>query len=147
MSARSCCGWGSETLRTLDWKWIWWQVGLPLVMPIAMAFLFALLWGSLSPDFTLRFEVLIDLTPWALATYALALIGSTFRTFWGRLDSERVLGFALLAVAIIDIIYYAFMVIRRHDPGFQVTANAYYVTAFLVVASIILCYGARDGAV
>lgn len=130
-------------MRAWDWKWIWWQVGLPIFVPIVTSLLCVILWGSLKPNFQVRFDLIIDITPWALATYSLALIGSTLRTFWKRLIDEVFLGITMLVVALVDTIYYAFMVIRRHDPSFVVTTDAYYVTVFIVVASVGLCYRAR----
>lgn len=132
-------------MSNLDWKWLWWQVGLPLFAPILLSIVFALFWWSLSPGFMPKVEVLVDLTPWALATYALTLIGTTLGSFWNRMAQHRALGTSLLAVAGVDTIYYAFMVIRRHDPAFAATSEypAYFVTAMLVAAAIVLCYRAR----
>ncbi len=127
----------------LDWTWVFWQIVLPLIGPIVLSGIFAVLWWSLAINFQPNFAVLVDLTPWALATYSLTLIGSTLRSFWPRFGQHPWLGGALLSIASADLIYYAFMVIRRHDPSFIVASPAYIVTSVLVAASIVSCYRAR----
>lgn len=130
-------------MKRLDWNWLCWQVGLPLIGPLALSAIFALLWWSLQETFLPQIKVLVDVTPWALATYSLTLIGSALRLFWARSAQHPWLSAGLVAVALADTIYYAFMVIRRHDPTFVVASPAYFVSGILVMASITLCYRAR----
>lgn len=130
-------------MQRLDWNWLWWQVGLPLFSPILLSAIFAFFWWSLADTFHPELKVLVDLTPWALATYSLTLVGSALRIFWPQFLTRSWLGVGLIVVAGADTIYYAFMVIRRHDPAFAVSSSAYVVTGVLVSASILLCYRAR----
>jgi hypothetical protein len=130
-------------IRSWDWTWLSWQVGVPLVAPILLAALFAALWWSLSADFSPNLSILIDVTPWALATYSLTLLSTTLGRFWDRLPAHKWLGAGLIVAALFDGIYYAFMVIKRHEPGFEVTSSSYYVMTVLVAAAILLCYRAR----
>ena len=130
-------------MTKFDWKWFGWQVGLPLGAPILLSVIFVYFWWTLASNFTVRLNVVIDITPWALATYALTLIGTTIRTFGNRWAKQPKLGAALVAVALADTVYYAFMVIQRHDASFTPSPSVYYTMIILVSASIILCYRAR----
>ena len=130
-------------MRRLDWGWLWWQVGLPLFAPIFLSGIFAAFWWTLADHFQPNASVLFDMTPWALATYALTLVGSTLRNFWSRFTNEPSLGIGLIVVAVADTIYYSFMVIRRHDPLFDAGFSSYFVMCVLVVVAIFLCYRAR----
>ena len=130
-------------IRSWDWPWLTWQVGVPLVGPVVLSGLFAALWWSLTSDFTPSLSILIDITPWALATYSLTLLSTTIGRFWDRLPTHKWVGIGLIVAALFDGIYYAFMVIKRHDPAFEVTSSSYYVMVVLVGAAILLCYRAR----
>jgi hypothetical protein len=130
-------------MAKFDWKWLLWQVGLPLGAPILLSAVFVYFWWTLTSNFIPALSVVIDLTPWALATYVLTLIGTTIRTFVNRWAEQPKLGAALAVVAFADTVYYAFMVIQRHDASFTPSPSVYYTMAILVFASIILCYRAR----
>ena len=124
----------------LDWRWIFFQVGIPAILPIFLSALFVLCWMTLSPDFTPDFRVVIDVTPWAIAVYSLTLIGGAF-------DRSRKLDLAhtlqLCGAATANAVYYSMLVIKRHDPHFVVTWSAYSVTLVLMFCSIVICYRAR----
>lgn len=125
----------------LDWRWLSFQVGIPLAAPALLSLAFVGAWQTLDGRFTPDWKVVVDLSPWAIAVYSLTLIGATFDRSWARLDRGSLSLLWLSAAA--NAIYYAMLVIRRHDPLFVVRAEAYYVTALLMVASIFLCYRAR----
>jgi hypothetical protein len=130
-------------MKKFDWKWLRWQVGLPLGAPILLSMIFVYFWWTLDPNFTPASSVVIDLTPWALATYVLTLIGTTIRAFGNRWTEQPKLGVALACVAFADTVYYAFMVIQRHNASFAPSPSVYYTMVILVFAAIILCYRAR----
>ena len=124
-----------------DWRWLGFQVGVPLLLPALLSALFVLAWKSLDASFVPDWRLVVDLTPWAIAVYSLTLIGGAFDRAWGRLDRGPLSLLWLCAFA--NAVYYSFLVIRRHDPQFMVHAGAYYVTAMLMVLSVIICYRAR----
>jgi hypothetical protein len=117
------------------------QVGIPAVAPIFLSAVFVFAWKTLDSGFTPNFRVIVDVTPWAIAVYSLALIGCTFDRSWAKLGKGALSGLWVAAAA--NVVYYAFLVIRRHDLAFAVPADAYYVTVVLMIASIVLCYRAR----
>ena len=127
----------------LDWKWLGLQVGLPLAAPILLAGGIAALWLTLNPGFSPDIAVILDLTPWSLVFYSLALIGSAFLARSSANSPQPWLARMLGAVAGADIVYYALMVISRHNPTFAAPEAAYYVSSVLAAASIYLCYRAR----
>jgi hypothetical protein len=124
-----------------DWRWLSFQVGVPLVLPALLSAMCVLAWESLDPTFVPDWRLVIDLTPWAIAVYSLTLIGSTFDRAWGKVGAGPLS--LLWIVAGLNAIYYAFLVIRRHDPQFVVHQGAYFVTGVLMVVSILICYRAR----
>lgn len=127
----------------LDWQWLSLQVGLPIVAPVLLSSLFVAGWISLDATFAPRPQVIVDITPWALAVYCLTLIGSAFRSVLSSQVPKPALTVALVIVAGAVIVYYAFLVIRRHDDGFVIPPAAYYVTGLLTFVSVALCYRAR----
>jgi hypothetical protein len=128
-------------MKNLDWRWIGFQIGVPAAAPILLSALFVFGWKSLTPTFAPDPRVIVDVTPWAIAVYSLALIGGTFDRSWSKLGKG---GLSLLwMAAAANAIYYSFLVIRRHDPEFAVAADAYWVTLVLMVSSVVLCYRAR----
>jgi hypothetical protein len=130
------------TLR-VDLKWILLQVCLPLLAPIVLAAVIAGLWLSLNPGFHPNAAIILDLTPWTLVFYSLTLIGSAFLSNPSAQGQRPWLTRMLVLVAAADLVYYALMVVSRHNPKFAAPAGAYYVSVVLVMASIALCYRAR----
>ena len=125
----------------LDRRWVFFQVVIPLIAPATLALLFVGAWKTVDPAFVPKLSVILDLTPWAIVVYSLTLVGSTFDRSWNKLD--KVALSLLWVTAAANAIYYALLVIRRHDPTFEVRADAYYVTLVLMVFSLIVCYRAR----
>ncbi len=125
----------------LDRRWPFFQIFVPLVGPAILAPVFVGAWKTVDPAFVPRLSVILDLTPGAIVVYSLTLLGGTFDRSWNKLDKG---GLSLLWVtAAANAIYYALLVIRRHDPTFEVRADAYYVTIALMVFSLIVCYRSR----
>src|SRR2546430_6813053 len=118
-------------------KWVLWQVALPLLGPMALSFVTVLAWRSGNPDFVLRLSIILDMSPWALTFYSLALVGSTMSFVWPKLSTLPYLGSALIAVAFAVSLYAAFMVIWRHSatftPGPQVYGVAIGLSAFSIL--------------
>ena len=130
-----------------DWKWILWQVLVPLAGPSLVAAIVSLAWMSLDTSFEMKMGVIIDLTPWAVTFYSITLVGVAMDSLWTKLLAgaganpkapSRFL--ALFIVALSVVIYNAFIVIKRHDSTFTLHRPAYVVTIILVLASIITSY-------
>lgn len=125
----------------LDWKWLFWQVVAPLVGPVVISAIVAMLWWTGSPDFKIHWPLIVeDVTPWALTFYAITLIGATMDDLWPKLSGHAVLGVSLIVMALAAAIYGAFIVIWRHNSGFAPGAGVYVVTFAILVISIGLCY-------
>lgn len=124
-----------------DRRWLVFQIVVPLVAPALLAGLFVGAWTTVDPTFSPKLAVIVDLTPWAIVTYSLTLVGGTFDRSWDKLSKEMLCW--LWGAATVNAVYYALLVIRRHDPTFQAHADAYIVTLALMVGSIIVCYRAR----
>lgn len=124
-----------------DWKWIIWQVIVPLAGPIIISGVVALMWRTGEPSFLINWHLIIDdLTPWALTFYSITLIGVTMNDLWPKLSAHPVLGVSLLATAFGVAIYEAFMVIWRHNDKFTPGTGVYVVAIILLGMSIYLCY-------
>lgn len=132
---------GLGGMAILDWKWMFWQVVAPLVGPIVISGIVAMLWWTGSPNFHINWPLIVeDVTPWALTFYAITLIGATMNDFWPKLSKHPVLGVALILMAFAAAIYGAFIVIWRHNSDFAPGTGVYTVTFAILVISIGLCY-------
>ena len=100
----------------LQWKWIIWQVAVPILSPIGMSVIFVYLWESGQPGFIIRWPIIIDVSPWALIFYSTTLIGATMHDFSPKFSDHQALGYSLIATAIAVVLYAGFIVIWRHDP-------------------------------
>lgn len=121
-------------------KWLLWQVLLPIAGPVILAGLIVMGWASGDENFVPNYSIVLDVSPWALTFYALTLIGSTLHVFWRKLSEHPGIGAALIGVAFAVGVYASFIVIWRHDPNFVPGASVYYVTVFLLFASVALCH-------
>lgn len=130
----------SDLMMRLDLRWMWFQVCVPLVLPVLLAALFAAGWWTLEEDFSLNIRVIADVTPWALSTYSLVLIGGTFERRWSDIDRTALSWLWCMTAA--NIVYYGLMIIKRHQSP-VVPEGAYFVSGVLMVASIIICYRMR----
>jgi len=115
--------WTSPT----GWKWQWLtlQVILPLIGPIAVSFVVALLWQTGQPKFQIDTGVIVDITPWAMTFFAVALIGGGFHDIWLALALHRALFIFLLVDAAAVLIYASFIVIWRHQTGWVPPPSVY----------------------
>jgi uncharacterized membrane protein len=126
-----------------NWGWIAWQVGIPLGGPIFLSSLFVMFWWTLNGNFHPKWDVVLDITPWALTFYALTLIATALRELWPRYADHPALFVWLAILAGVIIVYYAFMVIVRHQNAFVPPPSVYIVTSILLVATIYVCHQAN----
>jgi hypothetical protein len=126
----------------LKWKWLLWQVFVPLGGPIIVSALVAFAWQSGQPQFPINWSIILDVTPWAMTFYCLTLIGATMNELWPQLSSRPVLGLALMITGLLVCVYGAFIVIWRHDPDFEPPATVYIYTVVLLAISVGLCHHA-----
>lgn len=125
----------------LNWKWIFWQVVAPIVGPILISAVVAMLWWTGDKNFQINWPLIVeDVTPWALTFYAITLIGATMNDFWSKLPRHPGLGLALILTAVAAAIYGAFIVIWRHNSAFSPGTGVYTVTFILLLISVGLCY-------
>jgi hypothetical protein len=127
-----------------DWnrRWLFWQVFAPIVGPILISALAVLFWESIEPKFQTKWDVIIDVTPWALTFYTITLIGATMNDLWPKLGDHPTLGVSILIVGFSVGLYAALIVIRRHDPTFVPGTQGYTLTLILLILSVILCHQA-----
>lgn len=129
-----------------DWKWKWlsWQMLAPLAGPIAVSYLVALLWETGQPTFHMNWKVIVDVTPWALTFFTMALIGSAFNDIWADLGKNQATAAFLVVDAIAVLIYASFIVIWRHTPNFEPGTGVYVLTLILLATSVVVCHEAAD---
>jgi hypothetical protein len=128
----------------LNWKWKWlsWQVLAPLLGPIVVSYFVALLWETGDQNFHMNLKVIIDVTPWALTFFTMALIGSGFNDVWGDLAKRQATAAFLVVDAVAVLIYAAFIVIWRHNEKFEPGTAVYALTLILLGTSIVVCHEA-----
>jgi cation transport ATPase len=126
------------------WKWLSWQVLAPLAGPIAVSYLVALLWETGQPNFHMNWKVIVDVTPWALTFFTMALIGSGFNDIWADLGKNQATAAFLMVDAIAVLIYTSFIVIWRHTPNFEPGTGVYVLTFILLGTSVVVCHEAAD---
>lgn len=126
-----------------DWKWLAWQVGLPLGGPVVLSAIFVAFWWTLANSFVPRIDVVLDITPWAITFYGLTLIATALRELWPLYSRHPGLFIWLVLLAIAIVIYYAFMVIVRHESTFVPKTSVYIVTIALVAAATYFCHEAN----
>jgi hypothetical protein len=123
----------------LDWGWIGWQVGAPLLGPPGVGLLVVVLWRVAGNEARIDWSVLADLTPWALLTYALSLVATTLRLR----EARGWLFWVTAFLALVALLLYAFILQRRLD-GAPVAEDALWLSAILVAATVVLCYLQRQ---
>ena len=135
---------GKTTMHPRDWnrKWLFWQVIAPILGPILISAVAVIFWETINPNFKARWEVIFDVTPWALTFYTITLIGATMNDLWPKLGTHPGLGVGILAVGFSVGLYAALIVIRRHDQSFVPGTQGYAVTLILLALSVILCHQA-----
>ena len=131
----------------MDWRWIFWQIVVPVFGPTLIALAVAVAWMSLEPTFSIRWAVVVDITPWATTFYCITLVCSTMHALWERIVASETVGAefynrftSLMMIASAVVLYNALTVIKRHDPSFAAPSAAYWVTAVLMIVSVVLSY-------
>jgi hypothetical protein len=66
----------------IKWEWAFWQVGAPLGTPILFSLAGALLWELGPQPFTIKWDLILDASPWALSFFSLTLIGAALHDLW-----------------------------------------------------------------
>ena len=126
------------------WDWFFWQVFLPIAGPIVVSAGIVGLWQQ-GPwpvpeiDWKIVFD---DMSPWALSFYCVTLICVTMHEFWSRLSSHPVLGWGLIGVGVIVVVYAAIIVLFRHAPHYEVGTRLWQITFVFLVAVVYLCHSA-----
>ena len=124
----------------LNWQWLVWQVGVPLGGPVILSWLTILAWETGNPNFTPKWSIVLDVSPWALTFYGLTLVGASLDSLWARMPSHRYVGSGLIASAMLLAAYAAFMVIWRHDGGFTPGSRVYIATITLLFPALVFSY-------
>jgi hypothetical protein len=127
----------------LRWRWLFWNVAFPLGLPVIASAAVVMMWTTGKSDFQPRMDVVLDVSPWALIFFALALIGSTIFEFWVRLSHSPGIGLCLFLLSVSLAIYAGMIVIWRHDAGFIPGAGVYYTSCSLLASSVIACHWAH----
>ncbi|MFU7529093.1 hypothetical protein [Qipengyuania sp. ASV99] len=121
-------------------RWLMWNFLAPLAGPLAVSMLFMLAWKLGEPEFEISIARWLDISPWALVTYTVTLIGSNFDDYFRAekpFDSLVIQsGLCLLAI----VVFGAFITIWAQDPDWKPTARIYIPTVILLVASVRVCY-------
>lgn len=128
--------------RMWKWRWVGFQVAVPLLGPIVVSAIVALVWETGQPAFHMDVKVIFDVTPWALIFFTMALLGSGFNDIWADLGNHRVLAIFLVVDVFAVLLYASFIVIWRHNSAFVPGNGVYVVTIILLAASIMLCHSA-----
>jgi hypothetical protein len=124
----------------LQKRWIFWQVVVPLIGPAVISAVFILLWMTGNPGFKPSVPVIMDVSPWALVFYTLTLLGATLNELWPNVSKHQTLGGSMGVTAVAVGVYAAFIVIWRHNAGWQPGGPVYVVTGVLLVVSIFLSH-------
>jgi hypothetical protein len=129
-----------QWVRNLEWPWLFWQVGIPILGQALISLLVVVAWKTINPGFMPMIGIILDVTPWALTFYALTLIGATLNGLWPKISDHGSLAVWLLVVAFFSALYTSLLVIRRHESTFVPGAAVYYVTLLLLFISVVLCH-------
>jgi hypothetical protein len=128
--------------RNWNRKWLFWQVIAPIFGPILISAIAVFFWSSMNPAFNIKWDVILDVSPWALTFYTGTLIGATMDDFWPKVGNHQPLAWGLFGTAIAVALYAALIVIKRHDQAFVAGGKVYGVTLMLLCISVILCHQA-----
>jgi hypothetical protein len=137
------------------WKWTWLnlQVLLPLAGPIVLSLLIALALITLKPKVPLNPDVIVDVTPWALIFFTMALLGSGIHDYWSAVARPPAPGvvrpsmaviISILVVAAAILIYVTLIVADRlQQSGASAYGTSVWVLTFILLgASIVVCHEA-----
>ena len=129
--------------KSWQWDWLGWQVFTPILGPIAVSAIVALLWEIGVSSFKIDWTIVCDdVSPWALSFYCVTLICVTMHDFWPRMSTHPVLFVSLILVAFSVAIYASFIVIWRHDPTFHAGTKLWQMAFVFLVAVVSLCHRA-----
>jgi hypothetical protein len=125
--------------KVKDWKWSWlfFQVLLPLPGPIVIS-LIAWLFLRTTDNVPMSREVIVDVTPWALIFFTMALLGAAFHDIWPNLGSHIILGVVLLVLTILVFMYIQHTVSWRIEHPRVEPDRGVWVTAFTLLAGSIV---------
>ena len=79
----------------MAWRWILWQVFIPLLGPIAVSWVAVWGWASGTENFQPDLAVIVDVSPWALTFYSFTLICSTWDRFAPHWSQHAAVGWGL----------------------------------------------------
>jgi hypothetical protein len=127
----------------LKWRWLFWQVVVPIAGPMVISAIVAALWWTGSKNFKVDWRIIVDMTPWALTFYAITLIGATMNDVMPDFSARPGIGTGLIVAAIGVCIYTGMMVVWRHDPSFTPGPGVWIATLIFTIASIGLCHTAE----
>jgi hypothetical protein len=115
----------------------------PLAGPIAISTVVALFWMTLDPTIQIDRKVILDITPWALIFFSVALIGGGFVDIWPVMALRQVVLLSLLALAVAVVLYAgATVIFRLLHPHDEPAAGVWIATFFLLGASVVICHEA-----
>src|SRR5260221_587995 len=70
-------------------KWLFWQVAAPILGPILISAIAVIFWASIDSMFTMKWDVILDVSPWALTFFIGTVIGATGGAALGRAIGSR----------------------------------------------------------
>ena len=123
-----------------DLKWITVNVIIPIIGPIVLATVFALMWSLGKTNFEPNADILLDFTPRALTYYNIALASITIAKTTKNANAGSILTICTILISTIIVVFYAFTIIWLHDPNYSPSKDIYTTTAFLTFCCIFLCY-------
>jgi hypothetical protein len=129
---------------TWHWKWIIWQVVIPLAGPVLISAGVVCLWQLGDDAFRINWHIVLDVSPWALTFFCMTLIGAAMSDLWPKISNHAMLVLCLFAIFFTTAIYASFIVIWRHRPGFEPGTAVYVFAFFLVALSVIFCHVASE---
>jgi cation transport ATPase len=130
----------SNALKSLQWRWLLTSVVVPILGPTILSLVVVGMWKSGNPAFTVDWSVLVDLSPWALAFYALTLIGSSFNAMWGQISRHPALTTCLIIIGALVLLYAGLNAVWRLNRPFVPPAPVYYVTGVLLASAVVVCH-------
>jgi hypothetical protein len=125
----------------LNGAWLFMQVVFPLGGPVGGALLCLLFWNLGPKPIPINFvTILSDVTPWALLSYSLTLIGINLYHFWTKIKSHMVLTVAFIGIPIIGFLFFGYLTIWGQTPGYNPSAGVYSLTVILTIMAIGFCH-------
>jgi hypothetical protein len=127
-------------------EWAFWQVVAPLGTPIFFSFLAVLFWELGPQPFTIKWDLILDSSPWALSFFSLTLIGAALHdlSIAKRLGIRGLGG--ILGVIGVFIGFFAndLVVWRQTIPNYAPELPIYCVAIFVLAVSIYFCHKAAN---